>query len=228
MERAELLRELALKYQDEKYFVQDPIIFPKHFSKLYREGQATLQDVEISAVISAHLAWGRREMIVRDCHRAFDEMDWKPYEYILRGEYKSDDKSLHRTIKWCDFAQICGRLRTFYQANHTLEILSPDQMRTDIYGQKSDLKATNKKIHMLRRWMVRTSGPIDLGIWKNISPSELIIPLDVHVFHSAVKLGITTRKSPDYKAALEITEYLRQVFPDDPLMGDFALFVYDM
>ena len=81
---------------------------------------------------------------------------------------------------------------------------------------------------MLRRWMVRTSGPIDLGIWKNISPSELIIPLDVHVFHSAVKLGITTRKSPDYKAALEITEYLLQVFPDDPLMGDFALFVYDM
>ena len=72
MERAELLRELALKYQDEKYFVQDPIIFPKHFSKLYREGQATLQDVEISAVISAHLAWGRREMIVRDCHRAFE------------------------------------------------------------------------------------------------------------------------------------------------------------
>lgn len=228
MERAELLRELALKYQDEKYFVQDPIIFPKHFSKLYLEGQATLQDVEISAVISAHLAWGRRDMIVRDCRRAFDEMQWRPYEYVLGGEYRSDDSSLHRTIKWSDFAGICGRLRTFYSTSDTLEILTPDQMRTEIYGQKSDPKATNKKIHMLRRWMVRKSGPVDLGIWKRISPSELIIPLDVHVFNSAVKLGITSRKSPDYKAAKEITEYLSKVFPDDPLMGDFALFIYDM
>ena len=116
---------------------------------------------------------------------------------------------------------------TFYTNNSTLEILSPDQMRTEIYGQKSDVKATNKKIHMLRRWMVRNDGIVDLGIWKNISPSELVIPLDVHVFNSAKKLGITTRRSPDYKAAIEITEYLRKVFPDDPIIGDFALFGYD-
>jgi uncharacterized protein (TIGR02757 family) len=228
MERSELLRELAQKHNHRKYFEQDPIIFPRHFSGLLSQGKATLQDVEIAAVISAHLAWGRRDMIVRDCRRAFDQMEWRPYEYVVGGSYKDDNVSLHRTIKWSDFAQICTRLRNFYQENSSLEILSPDQMRTQIYGQKSDLKATNKKIHMLRRWMVRNDGIVDLGLWKGISPKDLIIPLDVHVFNSAVKLGITTRKSPDYKAAQEITEYLLTVFPDDPLLGDFALFVYDM
>lgn len=228
MERAELLRDLALRHNDEKYFIQDPIIFPKHFSRLYKEGKATLQDVEISAVISAHLAWGRREMIVRDGNRAFDEMGWRPFDYVNKGVYRDDNLSLHRTIKWSEFASICRRLKEFYTRHDTLEILTPDQMRTDIYGQKSDMKATNKKIHMLRRWMVRDDGKVDLGIWKNISPKDLIIPLDVHVFNSAVKLGITTRKSPDYKAAMEITNYLLEVFPDDPVVGDFALFSYDM
>lgn len=227
METQTLLRKLALEHNNEKLFEQDPIIFPKHFSKLYREGKATLQDVEISAVISAHLAWGRREMIVRDCRRAFDEMEWRPYEYVEKGLYRDENISLHRTVKWSDFAGICSRLKEFYKNNSTLEILSPDQMRTEIYGQKSDIKATNKKIHMLRRWMVRNDGIVDLGIWKNISPSELVIPLDVHVFNSAKKLGITTRRSPDYKAAIEITEYLKKVFPDDPIKGDFALFGYD-
>lgn len=227
METQTLLRKLALEHNNEKLFEQDPIIFPKHFSKLYREGKATLQDVEISAVISAHLAWGRREMIVRDCRRAFDEMEWRPYEYVEKGLYRDENISLHRTVKWSDFAGICNRLKSFYKNNSTLEILSPDQMRTEIYGQKSDTKATNKKIHMLRRWMVRDDGIVDLGIWKTISPSELVIPLDVHVFNSAKKLGITTRRSPDYKAAIEITEYLKNVFPDDPIIGDFALFGYD-
>ena len=74
--------------------------------------------------------------------------------------------------------------------------------------------------------MVRNDGIVDLGIWKNISPSELIIPLDVHVHRSSLLLGITERKSADIKTAEEITEFLNQLFPGDPCKGDFALFAY--
>jgi uncharacterized protein (TIGR02757 family) len=77
---------------------------------------------------------------------------------------------------------------------------------------------------MLRRWMVRDDGIVDLGIWKNIDKKDLIIPLDVHVHRTALKLGITQRKSADYKTALEITDFLKKVFPEDPAKGDFALF----
>ena len=222
----EIISQLAAEYNKEEYFQNDPIAFPKHFANLIKEGKATLQDVEIAGIISAHLAWGRRDMIVRDCNRAFDQMGWAPYKYVMAGEYKDDDKSLHRTIKWSDFAAICRRLRDFYSTNESLEKLTAEQIRVEIYGQKADPNAANKKIHMFRRWMVRNDEIVDLGIWKNISPSELVIPLDVHVHRSALNLGITSRKGADYKTAEEITGYLKRIFPDDPCKGDFALFAY--
>ena len=120
-----LLRDYAAQYNDWKYFTGDPIIFPKHFAGLMAEGRATLQDVEVAAAVAAHLAWGRREMIVRDCRRAMDEMGWQPYEYVMAGKYRSDSTSLHRTVKWSEFAGICGRLREFYRDNESLEVLHP-------------------------------------------------------------------------------------------------------
>lgn len=219
-----LLKKNAENYNDGKYFEEDPIKFPKHFAKLYENGEASLQDVEIAAVIAAHLAWGRRDMIVRDCKRAFDEMQWKPFEYVQQGLYRADDTSLHRTVKWNEFAAICGRLKIFYETEQSLEVLSPDQMRVLIFGQKSDKGAANKKIHMMRRWMVRNDKIVDLGLWKSIDKRELIIPLDIHVHRTALELGITTRQCTDFKTAKEITDFLLKAFPEDPVLGDFALF----
>lgn len=186
----------------------------------------TIKDVEIAGLIAAHLAWGRRDMIVRDCNRAFEEMQWRPLEYVMRGEYRCGQESLHRTIRWSEFAAICGRMKVFYAANESVEPLTPDQIRVQIYGQASNPKMANKKIHMFRRWMVRNDGIVDLGLWSHTSPADLIIPLDTHVHASALKLGITTRKSADITTALEITEFLKEAFPDDPCKGDFALFAY--
>ena len=216
------LETYARKYNSPDYFKTDPIIFPKHFATLMEKGEASLQDVEIAAVIAAHLAWGRRDMIVRDCNRAFDEMGWHPYDYVRSGCYRDEDKSLHRTVKWSEFAKICRNLRQFYDENETLEILSQDEMRTRIYVQKSDPSAANKK----RRWMVRNDGIVDMGLWKHISPADLIIPLDVHVHRVALETGLTKRRQADLKTALEITEGLKKIFPGDPCLGDFALFAY--
>ena len=219
-----LLREYAAQYNDWKYFTGDPIIFPRHFAGLMAEGRATLQDVEVAAAVAAHLAWGRREMIVRDCRRAMDEMGWQPYGYVMRGEYRNDSTSLHRTVRWSEFAGSCARLKEVYQHNDSLETLTPGQMRVRVYGQKDDPSAANKKIHMLRRWMVRDDGKVDLVLWKQIDKRELIIPLDVHVHRTAMNLGITSRRSADIRTAGEITRFLLKVFPDDPVLGDFALF----
>lgn len=188
--------------------------------------KVTLQDVEIAAVIAAHLAWGRRDMIVRDTKRALDEMKWKPLEYVMSGTYRSDETSLHRTVKWSEFASICNNLRIYYTKNRSLEPLSADEIRVAIYGQKSNPSMPNKKIHMLRRWFVRNDGIVDLGLWHTVNPCSLIIPLDVHVHNTALQLGITERRSADFKTAKEITDFLLEAFPDDPCLGDFALFAY--
>lgn len=217
----EELRKRAEIYEDPRYFTEDPIAFPKEF---LRRG-ASLQDVEIAALLSAHLAWGRRAMIVRDCTRLFEQMQWHPYDYILSGHYRDDDASLHRTIKWSEIALICKRLKDFYSVNPSLEAASVEQIRCEILGSKNDPSAPNKKLHMMRRWMVR-GGKVDLGLWKSIRASELIIPLDVHVHAQALSLGLTRRNSRDMRTAMEITDCFREIWPEDPLKGDFALFGY--
>ena len=276
------LRAWAERYNNPRYFAEDPIAFPRRFAQQMTTTQPTLgfegeqwrpclQDVEIAAVFAAHFAWGRRAMIVRDCSRLFDEMLWRPYDYVMAGSYRHDSASVHRTVKWSDVAAICARLREFYSTpgsglasegatpsnrlasldpttgkaggppsysaeggmglrgytlGRSLEELSPDGMRVQIFGQKSDPKAANKKIWMMRRWMVRRDGKVDLGLWKASDPADLVIPLDVHVYTQAEALGLCKRRSKDFATALEITDSFREIFPGDPAKGDFALFGY--
>ena len=216
----------AEEYNDPKYFQEDPIIFPKEFAVRLSEGKAQLADVEIAALLSSHLAWGRRAMIVRDCHRMFDEMDWRPYDYVMNGEYRNEAVSLHRTIKWSEFSVICERLRSIYEQQESLEGLTDMEIRCMIFGQKEDKKAPNKKISMMKRWLTRDDGKVDLGVWKKSDKSKLILPLDVHVYNQATALGLTGRRQKDIVTAHEITDAFKEIWPDDPCKGDFALFGY--
>lgn len=218
----EQLIDWAEKYNDPVYFDEDPIAFPRRFA---RDG-AGLKDIEIASVFAAHFAWGRRAMIVRDCERLFDHMEWRPLDYVMSGDWRDDPVSIHRTVKWSDTAAICRRLKDFYTLQDSLETLSAKQIREVVFGQKPDAKAPDKKINMMRRWLVRDDGKVDLGLWKHTSPSELLIPLDVHVYDQAVALGLTSRRSKDLATALQITDAFREIFPSDPAKGDFALFGY--
>ncbi|AOP35143.1 TIGR02757 family protein [Leptospira tipperaryensis] len=79
-----------------------------------------------------------------------------------------------------------------------------------------------KRYSMYLRWMVRKNFP-DLGIYDSISQEELLYPLDVHIQRIASVLEISSRKTPDWKKAEEITAFFRKIFPEDPARGDFAL-----
>ncbi|MDB0041038.1 DUF2400 domain-containing protein, partial [Algibacter sp.] len=82
-----------------------------------------------------------------------------------------------------------------------------------------------KRINMFLRWMVRhDNAGVDFGIWKNISPSLLSCPLDVHSGNVARKLGLLKRKQNDAKALLELDIALRKLDSKDPVKYDFALF----
>ncbi len=86
-------------------------------------------------------------------------------------------------------------------------------------------KSTCKRLCMFLRWMVRDDGKgVDFGLWKNIKPSQLLMPLDVHVDRQARRLGLLERSKTDWQAVLELTENLRQFDADDPVKYDFALF----
>ncbi len=79
--------------------------------------------------------------------------------------------------------------------------------------------------NMFLRWMIRKDDRgVDFGIWKNISPSKLSCPLDIHSGNIARRLGLLSRKQNDAKAVRELDAILRKMDPADPVKYDFALF----
>ena len=81
-----------------------------------------------------------------------------------------------------------------------------------------------KRVNMALRWLVRNDGIVDMGVWDVIKPSQLYIPLDVHVGDISRELGLLTRNANDRKAVIEVTDHLRRFNPGDPTVYDFALF----
>jgi uncharacterized protein (TIGR02757 family) len=79
-----------------------------------------------------------------------------------------------------------------------------------------------KRLNLYLRWMVRRDR-IDFGVWTRVSPSQLVVPLDVHVIRLGRCLGLTTLASPGWKMASQITSALRRLDTDDPVRYDFAL-----
>ena len=86
--------------------------------------------------------------------------------------------------------------------------------------------SANKRCNMFLRWMIRKDSPVDIGCWHSMSPASLLIPMDTHVIRMANEWGMLGSNSPSRKNAIKLTEKLNDIFPDDPCLGDFALFGY--
>lgn len=83
--------------------------------------------------------------------------------------------------------------------------------------------STCKRHCLYLRWMVRPDDGLDCGIWRSVSPSRLLLPLDVHLIRLARALGWTRRRSPCWAMVVEVTDFVRQLDPSDPTRFDFAL-----
>ena len=79
-----------------------------------------------------------------------------------------------------------------------------------------------KRLHLFLRWMVRREPP-DFGLWTGVSPARLLIPVDTHVENISRSIGLTRRKSRNWRMAEEITRRLAEIDPADPVKYDFAL-----
>jgi uncharacterized protein (TIGR02757 family) len=204
-----------------------------------------LQDIEVVGIFSAINAWGRRDMILRDITRILNIMGQSPYDFVMSADLNtfSGTQSLHRTFNISDFGYVCRGLRKAYSTYPTLEqyfvgknmfegiksfrteiISANNPGRSSKHLSNPDANSACKRLHLFLRWMVRNDGIVDMGVWKNISPSELFIPLDVHVGRVSRSLGLIVRKQNDRKTVEELTAVLKQFNPEDPIVYDFALF----
>ncbi len=114
-------------------------------------------------------------------------------------------------------------LIAFHDRFCSLADFFPDRTRKHIATPARN--SSCKRLLMFLRWMVRNDDRgVDFGIWTRLQPSQLVMPIDVHVNRVARHLGLLTRPQTDWKAALELTKALRLFDPLDPVRYDFALF----
>jgi uncharacterized protein (TIGR02757 family) len=160
------------------------------------------------------------------CHRTFNDTDLLYFVSFLKSHY-SKQKSLEsaffnkETMKQSDHV-VEVSLNYFYQYFFSLEDVP---QRTKKHIASPQRNSSCKRLNMYLRWMVRNdSEGVDFGIWKKISPSQLICPVDVHVARVSKHFNLLKRKQVDWQAAVELTSELQKFDKNDPVKYDFALF----
>ncbi len=242
----DFLDQKAEQYNNPAFIPDDPIAIPHQFS--------IRQDIEISGFFAATLGWGRRSMILSKCRELMARMDNAPYQFMLHHTDEDLKRLLgfcHRTFNDTDLLYFVHFLSDYYKKANSLETafaaaISPTAAtvevglthfhnlffslqdapwRTRKHVATPARNSACKRLNMYLRWMVRcdTRG-VDFGLWKNISPAQLVCPCDVHVERVARNLGLISRKDSSWLTALELTRHLRALDPSDPVRYDFALF----
>jgi uncharacterized protein (TIGR02757 family) len=240
-----LLDEKVRLYNQPSFIPGDPISVPHKFTKK--------QDIEISGLFAAVLAWGNRTSIINNCTKLMNWMDNAPHDFILQHQEIELKKMLgfaHRTFNATDLLYFIHFLRYHYQQHSSLEnafvkanyytdenveralidfhnyffsIEHPE--RTKKHISTPARKSACKRINMYLRWMVRKDkNGVDFGIWNKMSPHQLVCPLDVHVASVAHRLGLLENTKSNWQNALVLTSILRQLNPADPAIYDYALF----
>lgn len=230
------LAELARHYNTKDFIAHDPVQFPHRYTNK--------KDVEVSAFLTAWISWGNRKQIIKTAEKMDGNIfGGQPYAYVMSRKWEvfaDDDKCFYRMVKYRDFYRLMHRLCAVYEKFGDLEECVLYQMKgglnpaealsrqfEGVAGIADARKGSAcKRLWFFLRWMVRRDGIVDLGVWQQIPLTALLIPLDTHVHQEALLMGITTRRSADRRTAEEITDYFRNIFPDDPALGDFALFGY--
>ncbi len=237
------LDEKASAYENFQFLEKDPVSIPHQFNKK--------EDIEIAGFLVATISWGKRISILKSGNRMMQLMENDPYNFVISHstkDLKRVSSFVHRTFNGSDFIYFIKALKHVYINHRGLEFAFSQQsqskrMDSNINNFKkiffelphekriekhvSDpLKGSAaKRLNMYLRWMVRPSkNKVDFGIWKQLTPSQLSCPLDVHSGNVARSLGILKRKQNDHKALLELDAKLREFDPNDPVKYDYALF----
>jgi uncharacterized protein (TIGR02757 family) len=241
-QKGSLLEKLYTSYNRPEFIHPDPL----EFLHLYPE----TVDREIVGFIASSLAYGRVAQILKSVSSILDKMVPSPSKFLksasrvsLEREFSSFKHRFTTNEEIVDFLialqkviKVNGSLHKcflmYYDHDDSDVIRSLELFVHEIKAHLSirensllpcpEKRSACKRLHLFLRWMVRKDA-VDPGGWDEISPSKLIVPLDVHMHRICRFLGITSRKQADIRTALEITEGFRAFAPADPIKYDFAL-----
>ena len=236
----DILTEYAERYETPDFLATDPSWF------MHQVGGTRNQ--ETLAFIASSLSYGSRKQFFPKIQYILDHSHGEVYDWVASAQFETDIPN--------DASRCYYRLYTFATMNgflHALKTMLNDygtigeyvrQNATDGYSAVAaicgyfaskgieviipkDTKSACKRVCMFLRWMVRDGSPVDLGLWSGfLDKRTLIMPMDTHVVQDAGRLGLLAGKGASMAAARKLTARMAEIFPGDPLKGDFALFGY--
>ena len=197
----------AREYHCAAFIQGDPVQFPHRYTQK--------QDIEVSGLLTAIMSFGNRKQILKKADGLHGLMGASPYRYVLSCRWKedflpTDRSSFYRMLSHADFYTYFARLHAAYTRFDSLEdalsVYPGTPMEKLCAFLEVSAKSPQKKLNMFLRWMIRKESEVDF------------------VCRVAYLLGLTDTETFSLKNARNITEALAEVFPDDPCLGDFALF----
>lgn len=229
---------LAEKYETNDFLPADPSSF-MHKVKGSRNQEAM-------AFLASCLSYGSRKQFFPKIQFLLDAAKGEIDHWVRSGEWKDclhDSTDCYYRLYTChDMYQLLtayqtmlieyGSMKDFIrQENATTAIETVAALCrffADHDASKIIPKNTSsacKRVCMFLRWMARSDSPVDLGLWADlIDRRSLIMPLDTHVVQEAQRMGLLNSRTASMSTARRLTDVMLEIFPEDPLKGDFALF----
>ncbi len=245
----EFLDEKVAQYNQANFIENDPIQIPHAYTKKQDIEIAGLFAAVLAWGQRVTIIKKCKELI-----KTMDNAPYDFIKNHTLGDLKPFLTFKHRTFNATDTLYFIHFLQQFYQTNESLEVaflpaiddknvaskeietalkhfhqlffsLEDSPQRTKKHISTPARKSACKRLNMYLRWMVRRDDRgVDFGLWTQLSPANLICPLDLHVERVGRKLNLFSRKQVDWLTALELTENLRKFDASDPVKYDFALF----
>ncbi len=238
----EIFEKIYDDYNRRIYVSPDPLQF------LYDYEETA--DREVVGLIASGLAYGKVAQILKSVKRVLDALGPRPAEYLKNSARRDHEEKLsgfvHRFTdcgEMCGFLTAtgevlrrCGSLEELFVSGYNGDMSAAMENFADTFNRcagrdnmfllpRPSKGSACKRMALFLRWMVRRDD-VDPGGWRGISPAELLIPLDTHMFNITTTLGLCRSKSANGKAAAEITENFKEICPEDPVKYDFALTRY--
>jgi uncharacterized protein (TIGR02757 family) len=230
------------RFNHARFRSTDPVSFVWKYS--------TSEDREIAAWAASALAYGRVGVILRTLADLDRRWESQPAAFLRDASKREQQQALKGFVyRWTREQQLLGHLRGYHQIQREQRIPlllkqhsrnAPGGLRdaTAVLAQRIRASGENdpghllpdpsgnsacKRLAMWLRWMVRKDA-IDPGPWSELlSPAQLWVPLDTHMFRIARQLQLTRRRAPDAEAARRITATFARSIPEDPVRYDFAI-----
>lgn len=235
-----LLRQYADRYETADFIVGDP--------SWWMHQVAGRENQEATAFVASALSYGSRQQFMPKIGSLLDMACGDMHAWLVSGGFEhafrhGDTRCFYRLYNnstmnaffaaYRDLLLAHGTLGAYIRlsATDTLSAIDAVCQWFNAHGSSGvipkDTASACKRVCMFLRWMVRSNSPVDLGLWSDlIDRRTLIMPLDTHVLQEATKLGLLSSRCANMNTARRLTATLAEVFPDDPLRGDFALFGY--